>query len=547
MKFIVVMFETAWHKLLFSLKNENTFLFINIFRLSLLIGLLIFIGNYSWGQTSPTIYNTTGSHTFTVPAGVTSIKVECWGGGGAGGGAYIGAGGGGGGGAYNTTNFTVTSGQTLSITVGAGGAGGNNANGGTGGTTTVSGSPGTISANGGSGGNSGSGFWLIFFYINQNGAGGAGGAGGSYAGGIGGTASGNGAGGGGGAGNGGNGGNGGNTATGVGGSGTFNGGNGGGYISQNNNGNAGNSPGGGGGGARSNSDGTQRSGGAGAAGQVVISWTTSQPTITSFSPISACSGSSASVVITGTNFTGATAVNFYNSQSATYTVNSSTQITATLPAGATTGPISVITPSGTATSSSNFTVNSLPTALSLTGSTICTSPGGNGTVTSSASQSGVTYQLYNSGGTPVGGIQSGSGSGLTWSNLSAGTGYYVVGTNGNLCTSTSNSVNVSTWTNPVGTSETITICSEDYTNFTPSIAPASTITWTIGTITGSVSGASANSTPTNTIDQLLTIPSNITQGSVVYHVTPTSTTGSCVGSSFDITVTVEHPAIGNFE
>ncbi|MBP7507648.1 MAG: hypothetical protein KA807_07500 [Prolixibacteraceae bacterium] len=167
LKFIVVMFETAWHKLLFSLKNENTFLFINIFRLSLLIGLLIFIGNYSWGQTSPTIYNTTGSHTFTVPAGVTSIKVECWGGGGAGGGAYIGAGGGGGGGAYNTINLTVTSGQTLSITVGAGGAGGNNANGGTGGTTTVSGSPGTISANGGSGGNSGSGFWLIFFILTK--------------------------------------------------------------------------------------------------------------------------------------------------------------------------------------------------------------------------------------------------------------------------------------------------------------------------------------------------------------------------------------------
>ena len=543
------MLETAWHKILFSIKNKSTFFSANAFRLTFLMVFLIFIVNYSLGQTSPTIYNTSGNSTFTVPAGVTSIKVECWGGGGAGGGSYVGAGGGGGGGAYNTTNFTVTAGQVLNITVGAGGTGGNNANGGNGDTTTVSGSPGTISANGGTGGERGNGFFIWIIPFNYYGNGGNGGAGGSYAGGNGGKADGNGAGGGGGAGNNANGGNGENTTTGVGGSGNPNispyiGGNGGGYIDQNNNGQPGNKPGGGGGGSRSRSDGTSRSGGAGAAGQVIISWSTTQPTITSFSPTSACSGSSASVVITGTNFTGATAVNFYNSQSATYTVNSSTQITATLPAGATTGPISVTTPSGTATSSSSFTVNTLPTSLSLTGSTICASPGGNGTITSSTSVSGVTYRLYNSGGTTVGGTQSGSGSGLTWINLSAGSGYYVVGTNGNSCTSSSNSVDVSAYSNPVGTPETITICSEDYTNYTPTITQASNYIWTI---TGSVSGASDNLTPTDKINQLLSIPSNITQGSVMYHVTPTSTTGSCVGSPFDITVNVEHPAIGGFK
>ncbi len=77
------------------------------------------------------------------------------------------------------------------------------------------------------------------------------------------------------------------------------------------------------------------------------------PTITSFSPTSGAVG--ASVTINGTNFTGATAVKF-NGTSASFTVNTSIMITATVPAGATTGKISVTTPGGTATSANNFTV-----------------------------------------------------------------------------------------------------------------------------------------------------------------------------------------------
>jgi len=79
------------------------------------------------------------------------------------------------------------------------------------------------------------------------------------------------------------------------------------------------------------------------------------PTISSFAPTSG--PVTMSVTITGANFTGTTAVAF-NGTSASFTVNSDTQITATVPSGATSGPIGVTTPGGTATSSKRFRVTS---------------------------------------------------------------------------------------------------------------------------------------------------------------------------------------------
>jgi fibronectin type 3 domain-containing protein len=77
------------------------------------------------------------------------------------------------------------------------------------------------------------------------------------------------------------------------------------------------------------------------------------PTITSFTPASG--PVSTSVSINGTNFTGATAVKF-NGMSATFAVTSDSAVRATVPVGATSGPISVATPQGTATSGTSFTV-----------------------------------------------------------------------------------------------------------------------------------------------------------------------------------------------
>jgi len=62
------------------------------------------------------------------------------------------------------------------------------------------------------------------------------------------------------------------------------------------------------------------------------------------------------VTILGQNFTGATAVTFYNGASATFTFIDDQHITATVPLGATTGLVTVTNPDGSGTSSTNFTV-----------------------------------------------------------------------------------------------------------------------------------------------------------------------------------------------
>ncbi len=77
------------------------------------------------------------------------------------------------------------------------------------------------------------------------------------------------------------------------------------------------------------------------------------PTITSFSPLKGAPG--VTVIIKGTNFTGAASVTF-NGTPAGYTVTSATRIAATVPAGATTGPIRVGTAFGPVTSAGTFTV-----------------------------------------------------------------------------------------------------------------------------------------------------------------------------------------------
>ena len=77
------------------------------------------------------------------------------------------------------------------------------------------------------------------------------------------------------------------------------------------------------------------------------------PSIAAFTPSSAAVGSK--VLIRGNNFIGTTAVTF-NGVSATFRVVNVNFITATVPAAATTGPISITNLGGTTTTTPGFTV-----------------------------------------------------------------------------------------------------------------------------------------------------------------------------------------------
>jgi reprolysin-like metallo-peptidase family M12B/Calx-beta domain-containing protein len=95
------------------------------------------------------------------------------------------------------------------------------------------------------------------------------------------------------------------------------------------------------------------------------------PAITGFSPGNGPIGTS--VTITGVNFISPSAVNF-NGVTSSFVVNSTTEIVAVVPAGAATGLISVTTPSGTANSSSSFTVN--PSQLQFSAANYVVNEGG---------------------------------------------------------------------------------------------------------------------------------------------------------------------------
>jgi len=75
------------------------------------------------------------------------------------------------------------------------------------------------------------------------------------------------------------------------------------------------------------------------------------PTVTAITPTSGGAGGGTTVTVTGTGFTGATAVRFGASNLAPMMVLSDTQITATSPAGNGIVDVTVVTPAGTSATS----------------------------------------------------------------------------------------------------------------------------------------------------------------------------------------------------
>lgn len=77
------------------------------------------------------------------------------------------------------------------------------------------------------------------------------------------------------------------------------------------------------------------------------------PTVNGISPSIGPQAGGTSVTITGSDFTGATAVKFGSANSTGFTVNSDTSITATVPAGSGMAHVTVTTPAGTSPANSN--------------------------------------------------------------------------------------------------------------------------------------------------------------------------------------------------
>uniref|UniRef100_UPI0005548F7F IPT/TIG domain-containing protein n=1 Tax=Hymenobacter sp. IS2118 TaxID=1505605 RepID=UPI0005548F7F len=112
--------------------------------------------------------------------------------------------------------------------------------------------------------------------------------------------------------------------------------------------------------------------------------------ITSFTPTGGLAGTV--VTILGSQFSGATSVRFNGTAAASFTVNSATQLTATVAAGTTTGPITIAAPAGTVTSTASFVVGAPPVITSFTP---VTGPVGSSVVITGAFFTGATRVTFN--------------------------------------------------------------------------------------------------------------------------------------------------------
>ena len=148
------------------------------------------------------------------------------------------------------------------------------------------------------------------------------------------------------------------------------------------------------------------------------------PTVTGVNPNTGPPGGGTGVTITGTNFTGATAVRFGGTAAGSFTVNSATQISTTSPTGTGTVDVTVITPAGTSTTSGadQFAYTAAGSAISLSSSPNPSNAGQPVTIT--ATVTGVTPTgtvTFFDGGTQIGsaGLTGGAAS-ITTSSLTTG-------------------------------------------------------------------------------------------------------------------------------
>jgi hypothetical protein len=492
-------------------------------RLLLMVLFVCLFGNAVNAQTTVP-FTTPGTSTWIVPCGVTSITVQAWGGGGAGGGSgsnTVKGGAGGAGGSYATSIIAVTPGDVINYSVGAGAKGVANA-GAAGQASWIVGIT-TVFAQGGLGGAAPSGSTvtgpsgsILSSFGTTTSPGGSGANGTSTLGGAGGSGS--------------------NPAGGAGGS------------SKNSTGGPGNNgsaPGGGGGGAFVNNS-TDRIGGNGGNGKIIITFTL-PAALVSYSVTgggSYCSGETGVSVGLSNSTTGVD----YQLQVggvATGTAVSGTGSAISFGLQTVAGTYTIMATNATTnctlamTGSVIIAVNPLPTAYTVTGGGSCCSSGTGVAVGLSNSTTGVNYQLQ-VGGVAKGTVVSGTGSAISFGlQIAAGT-YTVMATNASTnCTlAMTGSVVITVNNSPLvvvtpDAAQTIAngasivpIVISDSNNGSGTI-----FSWSrsvnnniIGTIDASGSSLKGNLTNTSTIVQTVTF-------------TVTATSGGCA-SSTTVTVTV---------
>ncbi len=238
------------------------------------------------------------------------------------------------------------------------------------------------------------------------------------------------------------------------------------------------------------------------------------PTITSFSPSSGPVGTS--VTINGSGFVGTSSAKFNGTNAATFSWNpTGTQLTATVPSGATTGKISVTRGGATATSATGFTVTGAPTPT-ITSFSPTSGPVGTSVTITGTGLAGATSVKF--GGVAAGTFSvNGAGTRVTAKVPSgAVTGKITVTTPGGTATSASDftvttAPSITSFrptSGPVGTSVTITgtaftgATSVKFggvaaTSFAVNSATKITATVPVGAVTGKISVTTAGGTGTS--------------------------------------------------
>ena len=420
-----------------------------LFTKAFLTLVFVFLSLMGMAQSSQT-YDTPGTYTFTVPPSIINITVEVWGAGGAGGGATAAnaAGGGGAGGGYvRRVAMSVLPGATYTLNVGAGGNGGKTI--GNPGQPSWFNSSATIYAVGGNGGNLGNtnntaasgaaalatgniGFTAPFSYYG--GAGGQGTSGSPSSSGGGGSSAGTNS----------------NGAAPIGlngGIAPLGGGNGADGSTINGNGANGLTPGGGGAGAVRSKN-KDKSGGDGADGQVIVSWSCPVYSLNNPTTIAAtCTTYPATVTARGTATglpTGTYTVTYNLTGTNTATASTATMIVTT--AGTGTFTTSTLANSGSTTITiTNIatptcgnvitTNNTATTTVAVTPTITSTTPGartGPGTVTLIAAASAGSVSWYDSA---VGGTLLLTNTNYTTPSITATTSYWVQANNGSCSSS----------------------------------------------------------------------------------------------------------------